>query len=71
MTQDTLMSEIERLRSTLLLMDSIFRTQRNKSVSPVEIASTLKALRMLSLSVEAGGLDACFAMDAPTENEVM
>lgn len=71
MKQDTLMSEIERLRSTLLLMDTTYRTGRGKSTSPVEIASTLKALRMLSLSVESGGLDACFAMDAPTTEEVM
>lgn len=68
MTQDTLLAEISRLRSTLLLMDTRYRTERNK-YTPVEISDTLKALRMLALSVEAGGLDGCFAMDNLTENE--
>lgn len=71
MTQDKLMSQIESLRETLLLMDSIFRTQRNKSVSPVEIALALKALRTLSLSVEAGGLNDCFALDILKDSEVI
>lgn len=71
MTHTTLIAEIDRLRSTLLLMDTTYRTGRGKATSPVEIASTLKALRMLSLSVEAGGLDACFVMDNLTESEVV
>lgn len=70
MTQDDLLAEISRLRSSLLLMDTRFRNGRHKSTSPVEIAQTLKALRMLQLSVEAGGLDACFACDQLTINEV-
>lgn len=64
-----MLAEVERLRSTLLLMDTTYRAERNK-YTPVEISDTLKALRMLALSVEAGGLDACFACDQLTINEV-
>lgn len=70
MTEQAVLAEIERLRSSLLLMDTTYRAERNK-YTPVEISDTLKALRMLALSIEAGGLDACFAMDAPSMDEVM
>ena len=60
MTRETLLAEIAALRSTLLLMDTVYRTGRNKSTTPVEIASTLKDLRMLQLSAEVGGLHQCF-----------
>lgn len=63
MTQDDLLAEISRLRSSLLLMDTTYRTERNK-YTPVEVSDALKALRMLSLSLEAKGLESCFAQVA-------
>lgn len=68
LNKKNMLAEVERLRSTLLLMDTTYRAERNK-YTPVELSDTLKALRMLALSVESGGLDACFAMDALTESK--
>lgn len=59
MTKVDVLREIERLRSSLLLMDTRYRAERNK-YTPVEIQDTLKALRMISLSIEANGLADCF-----------
>ena len=50
----------EKLREELLAMDEKYRTTMRARYTPDEIAQVLKALRMLDLSVEARGLDACF-----------
>lgn len=69
MKQDILINQINAIRATLLTMDATYRAERNK-YTPVEVSDTLKALRMLQLSTESGGLDACFACDQLTINEV-
>lgn len=59
MTPENVQQQIHQLQALLWGMDNSHRQQFNK-YTPVEVSDALKALRMLSLSLESGGLHTCF-----------
>lgn len=60
MNRAMVLFQLDDLKYNLMRMDANYREIRSKATSLAEIADTLKAIRMLRLSIEAGGLDECF-----------
>ena len=59
MTKEQTLTQIQEFRHLLLELDAAYRAHGSR-VSATELAESLKATRMLMLSVEIDGLKNCF-----------